>query len=194
MAIPCGVFDTVCSSYRITVEALQGFGVTVAVICLISCGMHLFLSKIRLIFLWEFAWLNCSVRFLSLPLLSDGDISLVFVLCWFIIWHAVRERERERSIDAVSQNTDYISPLTAIALSAKGINWPTSARLHNPIASTGSLLKHQWNLWVCVCVWHENKGISTQKQLDYLTWATRVQQSAPLNDWQTEHFSGCCGC
>lgn len=55
-----------------------------------------------------------------------------------------------------------------MALSAEGIDWPTSAWLHNPLRSAGSLLKHQWNLFVyTVC--EEYGGAFTQKQLDYLT-------------------------
>lgn len=52
------------------------------------------------------------------------------------------EREQESFIDALSRSSDYISSLTVMALSAEGINWPTSAWLHNALPSTGSLLKH----------------------------------------------------
>lgn len=67
----------------------------------------------------------------------------LFALLSFSVGLSVNsEGERESFIDAVSRSSDFISSLTVMPLSAEGINWPTSAWLHNPPPQTGSLLKH----------------------------------------------------
>lgn len=77
---------------------------------------------------------------------KESETRPVFVLC---VYHLTRRvGRRQRSIDAVSQSSDYISSLTAMALSAEGMHWPTLEQLHNPILSPGSLPKNQWNLHV----------------------------------------------
>lgn len=71
--------------------------------------------------------------------------------CW-PLWVYLLDTERlEMSIYAVSWGSDDISSLTVMVLSANGINWPTSAQLHNPLPSIGSLLQHHLNVCVCPC-------------------------------------------
>lgn len=93
--------------------------------------------------------------FLCLPLPSNRETRRVFVLC---VYHLTcRAGRRQRSTDAVSQRSDYISSLTAMALSAEGMHWPTlvcyitpfSLRVHFPSING-------------ICMWKVSRGAFTQ--------------------------------
>lgn len=129
-----------------------------------------------------------NLQFLFFCSKKTKGISSIIDLCELIL---LTTRGGSTFVGAVSQSGDYISSVTVSTLSAEGINWPTSARLHNHLRWFTSQASFE-----CVCVHvsgcvSRGRGALSQNQLCYLTWAIRVKPKCPISDWKTDLFSGC---
>lgn len=109
--------------------------------------------------------------------------------CW-PLWIYLLDTERlEMSIYAVSWGSDYISSLTVMVLSAEGINWPTSAQLHNPPPLHWFTSYASFEC-VCMSVLNMRECIQSEPSgLSYLSYL--IETSVPLCV-QTDLLSGCC--